>query len=234
MIVCTAGKSAGATRAFNGMAVSRSALAAPNSRSRCGRSAGRRPTRCSRRAPVSRSLASSSGVWPAASFFVTALRHVAHGSLHASTRKVHRPGSPAVTTPANWSRPSPTESMRTWWAGPRLPTLRQTMLAATASWPSRHTSAAIGMTSPTTALAGWRPSPTVGVTSSIPSRPVIGTPPSRSRPVNRQRTYPIRAGAERVTCGSVAQACRSTPGESSPDAPELDRFRHRFIYAASP
>jgi len=35
-----------------------------------------------------------------------------------------------------------------------------------------------GMTSPTTALAGWRPSPTLGVTSSIPSRPVIGAPPS--------------------------------------------------------
>ena len=87
------------------------------------RSAGRRPTRCSSRAPISRSLASSSGVWPASSFTVTACRHVAHGSLHASTRNVHSPGSSAATTASNRSVPDPRGSIRTCWAAPRLPTL---------------------------------------------------------------------------------------------------------------
>ena len=92
MIFSTAGNSAGATRACSGSAGSRSALAAPNSRSRWSRSAGRRPTRCSSRAPISRSLASSSADWPASSLTVTACRQVAHGSLQASTRKVHSAG----------------------------------------------------------------------------------------------------------------------------------------------
>ena len=176
MIFSTAGNSAGATRACSGSAGSRSALAAPNSRSRWSRSAGRRPTRCSSRAPISRSLASSSGDCPAFSLTVTACRQVAHGSLQASTRNVHRPGSSATTVPANRSVPAPTGTIRMCWAAPRLPTFFQTMLAATASWPSRQTVASIGTTSPTTALLGWRPSPTAGVTSSIPSRPVIGSP----------------------------------------------------------
>ena len=47
----------------------------------------------------------------------------------------------------------------------------QTSVAATASWPSRHTEAVTGTTSPTTAFDGNRPPETSGVTSSMPSRP---------------------------------------------------------------
>ena len=71
MIVWTAGNSAGATRSRSGSVVSRSAFAAPSSRSRCACSAGRRATLCRRRAPTSRSLASSSGPCPASSLTVT-------------------------------------------------------------------------------------------------------------------------------------------------------------------
>ena len=85
------------------------------------------------------------------------------------------------------------------WAAPRLPTFFQTMFAATASWPSRQTAASIGTTSPTTALLGWRPSPTAGVTSSIPSRPVIGlTPHSAAREL---RNYLATAAHPGDGCG---------------------------------
>ena len=60
---------------------------------------------------------------------MTACRQVAHGSLQASTRKVHRPGSSATTVPANRSVPSPTGAIRTCCAAPRLPTFFQTTLA---------------------------------------------------------------------------------------------------------
>src|SRR5258708_24426653 len=50
------------------------------------------------------------------------------------------------------------------------------MVAATASWPSRHTVARTGTTSPTTALAGYLPPETTGWTSSIPIRPTTTHP----------------------------------------------------------
>src|SRR6476659_9133651 len=50
------------------------------------------------------------------------------------------------------------------------------MVAATASWPSRHTVARTGTTSPTTALAGYLPPETTGSTSSIPIRPTTTHP----------------------------------------------------------
>ena len=133
MIAWTAGNSAGATRSCTGSEVSRSAFAAANSRSRFARSAGRRPTRCSSRAPTSRSFASSSGPCPAFSLTVTACRQVAHGSLQASTRKVHRPGSSGTTVAVNRSTSSRIGAIRTCWPGPSLPTFFHTTFAAIAS-----------------------------------------------------------------------------------------------------
>ncbi len=54
----------------------------------------------------------------------------------------------------------------------------RTAVAARASWPSRKTVASTGTASPTTALAGQRPSSTRGVTSSTGMRPT--PPPERS------------------------------------------------------
>ena len=93
MIAWTAGRGRG-RRAPAAAATCRAARSPRRTAGRgWARSAGRRPTRCSSRAPTSRSLASSSGPCPALSLTVTACRQVAHGSLQASTRKVHSPGS---------------------------------------------------------------------------------------------------------------------------------------------
>ena len=59
MIVSIGVESAWASRVCTGSSSSRSAAAAPASRARFARSVGRRPTRSSSRAPVSRSFASS-------------------------------------------------------------------------------------------------------------------------------------------------------------------------------
>ena len=57
--------------------------------------------------------------------------------------------------------------------GPSLPSGRtRTAVAPKRSCPSRKTVARIGMTSPTTALAGQRPSSTTGKTSVTGIRPI--------------------------------------------------------------
>ena len=211
MVRCTGTDSASPTRWGSSSSVSRSSAAAfvsvrarsstggiamPPVRSLAGSSSATRgvsrrrcsmpsAARSSSRAPDSRSLDSSAAPWPARVLTSTAWRHVAHGSLHASTRKLHRPSTSGTTWPANRSVSGPVGTMRVlrgassphgivasgscpWlWAPQRC----QTTVAATASWPSRQTVASTGTTSPTTAFDGNRPPETSGVTSSIPSRP---------------------------------------------------------------
>ena len=67
------------------------------------------------------------------SLTVTACRQVAHGSLQASTRNVHRPGSSGTTVAVNRSTSSRVGAIRTCWPGPSLPTFFHTTFAAIAS-----------------------------------------------------------------------------------------------------
>ena len=171
---------AGETRARSS-ASERSDWATPR---RCERYTVAAPAaaRSNRRAPISRSLASSSSVCPASIFLVTALRQVAIGSDHASTRKVHRPGASGTNVALTWFGSWSLTRMGMRWVraakedsfGPL--TFR---VALSASWPSRQTTAKTGTTSPATALDGVAPPSTWGRTSSIPSRPVTFESPSR-------------------------------------------------------
>ena len=193
------GTAPGATRACSGSAVSRSALAAPNSRSRLVALGGRRPTRCSSRAPISRSLASSSGLWPASSLTCDGVAPGgprvapgvdAEGPQARARRRTTMAANRSVPMPVG--RPSGRAGRR-----PGCRPCFQTTLAATASWPSRQTVAPIGTTSPTTALLGWRPSPTAG-------RDVVDTQPTghrltpqSARPSREVTNVPTRSGPGR-------------------------------------
>src|SRR5262249_51052241 len=87
---------------------------------------------------------------------------------------------------------------------------RNATLTATASWPSRNTTADTGTCSPTTALAGRVPPATTRLTEARPRRPATDTPAPRGG-VDRspctevsavglcaRRPLPLRNLAERV------------------------------------
>src|SRR5664279_1008568 len=90
---------------------------------------------------------------------------------------------------------------------------RQTTLAATASCPSRNTLADTVITSPTTALAGYRPPATVGEMSFNPMRPATG-------PTYRYAfsgAVQVRPPARRtLRCWSAHPGCRSALGGQRP------------------
>src|SRR5690606_21538112 len=123
-------------------------------------------------APISRPLARSAALWPTASLASTAWRQVAIGSLRPSTRTVHRPGVCGTKTASKTSGSAAGVILVR--EGRFAPGARTAMLAATASCPSRHTTARTGNTSPTTALAG-RPPGIKGAVSSMAMRPVTCT-----------------------------------------------------------
>src|SRR6185312_5383879 len=82
------------------------------------------------------------------------------------------------------------------------------MVAATASWPSRHTVARTGTTSPTTALAGYLPPETTGSTSSIPIRPATTHPVRLAR---REARGVVRRTARAAPCCPVSFTASSRP-----------------------
>src|SRR6476659_2299825 len=82
------------------------------------------------------------------------------------------------------------------------------MVAATASWPSRHTVARTGTTSPTTALAGYLPPETTGATSSIPIRPTTTHPVRLAR---RGAAWCCTADRRAAPCCPVSFTASSRP-----------------------
>ena len=166
------------------------------------------------------------------SLTVTACRQVAHGSLQASTRNVHRPGSSGTTVAANRSVPALVGAIRTCWRR-----RRRCRPSSTRRWPRPRRGPRArpwrrsGRPRRRRPCSGWRPSPTAGVTSSIPSRPVIGAPPGRPRVYGQ--TVPTRSGRvrHRVPAGRATRhdlrvrwcAVPSPTGDAAPDrgrAPE--------------
>ncbi len=97
----TSGDSAAPAR-VNGSPGARNSCAASISGSRSLRGTPAH-ARSNNRAPISRSLESSTSPWPASSLAVTALRQVAIGSPQPSTRKVHRPTLSGANCPWNTS-----------------------------------------------------------------------------------------------------------------------------------
>ncbi len=176
-ICATSGDSAGPTRSSSGRPVSRSAAAAALSGTRSACWPGRRAARSSSRAPVIKSFSSSASVWPAAIFASMACRQLSQGSAQPSTRKTHQPTRSGTTVATNRSVPGGPGCIRTCLTT-EVPGPRQTTVAPTASCPSRQTAARTGSCSPTTALLGYLPHETVGVTSSIAIRPLTAGAPS--------------------------------------------------------
>jgi hypothetical protein len=132
MISSTLSESASAIRDGNGLDVSRNAPAAEASTRFSPLRFGRRDTRSSKRAPLSKSLASSSALCAAATFTSTVWRQVDHGSLHASTRYVHSPSVSGTITAAKMSGSTGCGSIRVCRAA-RSVGPRQATVAATAS-----------------------------------------------------------------------------------------------------
>ena len=120
-----------------------------------------------RRAPYASSSARS--VWPASTRRRSSSRHVAIGSTHATTRNSQRPHSVTSKSAANRSGSVATgvisRSLHR-----RTPRRRYRTAAPTTSWPWVKATAVACTTSPTLRFTGWRPQPTVGVTSSITIR----------------------------------------------------------------
>ncbi len=137
---------------------------ARSSEERSASSAARR-----NRAAPSASISSTST--PAAILTVAACFHVPTGSSQPSTTNWCRPGSAGRSVATTSSRPGRPGRICTRCTSAPAGSSRRTV-ARTESWPSRNTVARTGMSSPTTAFAGNRPSSTTGCTSVTGMRPV--------------------------------------------------------------